>query len=57
LAGGYHAFHNNPILMLEDGAYIKIEGKRTTLRLGSAWCWRAGGEKQRLTTGEAISPN
>jgi len=23
----YHAFHDNPILMLEDGAYIKIEGK------------------------------
>ena len=52
----YHAFHDNPMLMLEDGAYIKIEGKRTTLRRGNAWCWRAGGEKQRLTTGESISP-
>ena len=53
----YHAFHDNPILMLEDGAYAKIEGKRTTLSRGGAWCWRAGGEKQRLTAGEAISPN
>ena len=51
----YHAFHDNPILMLEDGASVRIEGKRTTLSRGNAWCWRAGAEKQRLTVGEAIS--
>lgn len=52
----YHAFHDNPILMLQDGAYVRIDGKRTTLRRGSAWCWRAGAEKEELAAGQPISP-
>jgi len=53
----YRAFHDNPIIMLEDGAYVKIDGKRTTLVRGNAWCWRAGQEKERLAPGAAIPPS
>jgi dipeptidase E len=51
----YHAFHDNPVLMLEDGACVEIDGKRTRLSRGRAWCLRAGSEKEQLTAGEAIS--
>jgi dipeptidase E len=52
----YHSFHENAVLMLEDGAYVKTEGKTTTLVRGEAWTWRAGEVKQRLTPGETILP-
>jgi peptidase E len=53
----YRAFHDDPILMLEDGAYIKVQGKKTMLVRGNAWCWRAGRDKERLTAGEPIRAN
>jgi dipeptidase E len=53
----YHSFHDNPVIMLEDGAYLKVLGKATTLVQGDAWCWRPGHEKERLTAGKQISPN
>jgi peptidase E len=53
----YHSFHDNPVIMLEDGAYVKIEGERTTLVRGAAWCWRAGLEKERLDVGAKIPAN
>ena len=52
----YQSFHENPILLLEDGAYIRIRGKSTTLVRGHAWIWRAGQEKERLETGKEIVP-
>ncbi len=52
----YQAFHDNPLLLLEDGAYIRIRGKETTLVRGHAWVWRAGREKERLTMGAKVSP-
>lgn len=51
----YHSFHDNPVIMLEDGAYLKIHGKAATLVQGSAWCWRAGRDKEKLAVGESIS--
>jgi len=51
----YHSFHDNPVIMLEDGAYVKINGKATSLVRGEAWCWRAGQEKENLTPGESIA--
>jgi dipeptidase E len=51
----YRAFHDNPVLLMEDGAYLRIEGKRTTLVRGRAWIWRAGQEKERLDEGCEIS--
>jgi len=53
----YHSFHDNPVIMLEDGAYVRIAGKTTALVRGDAWCWRAGRDKVRLAPGEAIAVN
>jgi dipeptidase E len=53
----YHTFHENPVLMLADGAYVKIKGRTTTLMRGDAWRWRAGYEKEKLAAGAAISAN
>ena len=53
----YRAFHNNPVIMLEDNAYARSDGKKTTLIRGRAWCWRPGEEKVRLTAGEPVSPH
>lgn len=53
----YHSFHDNAVIMLQDGAYLTIKGKSTTLQRGEAWCWRARQEKQRLAVGEPISTN
>lgn len=53
----YHTFHDNAVLLLEDGAYLKVQGKTTSLAGGTGWCRRAGHEKQRLAVGEPISVN
>jgi hypothetical protein len=34
--------------MLSDGAYVKVDGKKTTLMRGDAWILRKGEEKERL---------
>ncbi len=47
----YHVFHDNPILLMEDGAYIRVRGKAAKLVRGPAWIWHAGHEKERLQTG------
>jgi hypothetical protein len=51
----YQAFHDNPTLLMEDDAYIRIKGKSATLVRGHAWMWRAGQEKERLETGREFS--
>ena len=53
----YHTFHDNPVILLEDGAYVKITNKKTVLMRGKAWCWRAAKAKERLIAGESIPPN
>ncbi len=53
----YRSFHDNPVILLEDGAYLKIEGKAARLVRGAAWCWRAGQEKERLTEGKSVPVN
>jgi dipeptidase E len=50
----YHFFHDNPILMLSDGAYVKVEGKKTTLVRGEAWVLRKDSDKEKLEEGESI---
>lgn len=52
----YHVFHDNPVIMLSDGAYIKITGKQTTLVRGDAWILRKDAEKEKLTANVAIVP-
>jgi dipeptidase E len=44
----YHFFHDNPVIMLSDGAYVKVDGNKTTLVRGHAWILRKGEEKERL---------
>ncbi len=53
----YHTFHDNAVILLEDGAHLRIHGKSTSLVSGAAWCQRPGQEKQRLTIGEPIPLN
>jgi len=52
----YHVFHDNAVLMLNDGAYIKVDGKKTTLVRGDAWVLRKDSEKEKLEVGIAITP-
>jgi putative NIF3 family GTP cyclohydrolase 1 type 2 len=52
----YHFFHDNPVIMLSDGAYVKVEGKKTTLVRGEAYILRKDLEKEKLEEGESIVP-
>ena len=51
----YHVFHDNPVIMLSDGAYIKVDGKKTTLVRGDAWILRRGEEKEKLEPEKVIA--
>lgn len=51
----YQVFHDNPMILMEDSAYITIRGKKATLVRGEAWIWRAGQDKERLRAGKEIS--
>ena len=50
----YHVFHDNPVILLADGAYLRVEGKKTQLVQGPAWILRKGQEKQPLEAGKPI---
>ena len=52
----YHFFHDNAVIMLSDGAYVKVEGKKTTLVRGDAWILRKDSEKEKLVEGGTIVP-
>ena len=52
----YHFFHDNSVIMLSDGAYVKVDGKKTTLVRGEAWILRKDSEKEKLEEGRAIVP-
>lgn len=51
----YHFFHDNAVIMLCDNAYVKIDGKKTTLVRGEAWILRKDSEKERLEEGNLIT--
>jgi len=52
----YRSFHDNPVIMLSDGAYVKVDGKKTTLVRGDAWVLRKDSEKEKLEAGGSIVP-
>jgi len=52
----YHSFHDNPVIMLSDRAYVKVDGKKTTLVRGGAWVLRKDEEKIKVDAGESIVP-
>jgi peptidase E len=51
----YHFFHDNPVIMMSDSAYVKVDGKKTTLVRGEAWILRKGQEKEKLEENKLIS--
>jgi len=53
--GDYHFFHDNPVILLSDSAYVRVDGKKTTLVRGDAWILRKGVEKERLEPGKIIN--
>jgi len=53
--GDYHFFHDNPVVLLSDRAYVKVDGKKTTLVRGDAWILRKSEEKEKLEQGKIIS--
>ncbi len=52
----YHSFHDNPVIMFSDGAYVKVEGKKTTLVRGDAWVLRKDAGKEKVDVGKSIVP-
>jgi dipeptidase E len=52
----YYFFHDNPVILLSDGAHVKVDGKKTTLVRGNAWIRRKDEEKERLEPGKGINP-
>src|SRR6266498_5272815 len=46
--GDYHFFHVNPVIMMCDDAYVKVNGKKTSLARGEAYILRKDQEKERL---------
>ena len=53
--GDYHFFHDNPVIMVCDDGYIKVEGKKTSLVRGEAYMQRKDQEKERLEEGRLIN--
>jgi dipeptidase E len=51
----YHVFHDNPVLIMTDGAYVKVQGRKTLLVRGEAWLLRKGEEKAGIKAGATIS--
>ena len=52
----YHVFHDNAVIMLNDDAYIRVDGKKTTLVRGNAWILRKDSEKEKLLAGGTVVP-
>jgi dipeptidase E len=50
----YHVFQPNPVILLEDDAYLRAEGKKFSLVRGAAWILRQGQEKEKLAVGGEI---
>ena len=53
--GDYHFFHDNPVIMMCDDAYVKVDGKKTSLVRGEAYILRKDQEKERLDEGKLIN--
>lgn len=50
----YHFFHDNPVILMCDDAYVKVDGKKTTLARGEAYILRKEAEKEQLEEGKLI---
>jgi dipeptidase E len=52
--GDYHVFQSNPVILLEDDAYLRVENKKTSLVRGAAWILRKGQEKEQIVPGQEL---
>lgn len=50
----FHIFQPNPVILLADGAGLKVENKKITLQRGDGWLLRKGNEKEKLLSGQEI---
>ena len=50
----YHVFQLNPVVLMADGAYVRVDNKKATLVRGDAWILRKGQEKEKLPVGQEI---
>ncbi|MFZ5909399.1 MAG: Type 1 glutamine amidotransferase-like domain-containing protein [Chloroflexota bacterium] len=48
----YHVFWDDPVIMMSDNAYVKVEGKKISLERGDAWILRKGRDKEKIELGE-----
>ena len=53
--GDYHFFHDNPVILMCDDGYVKMDGKKTSLVRGEAYLMRKDQEKERLEEGRLIN--
>ncbi|MGA7194622.1 MAG: Type 1 glutamine amidotransferase-like domain-containing protein [Anaerolineales bacterium] len=51
----YHVFHDNPLIIMADGSYVRIEGRKMQLEVGEVWLLRKGREKEKIKPGELIT--
>ncbi len=47
----YHVFYENPMLALEDGAYLRVTPYETTLMQGNGWLLEKGQTRRQLAVG------
>ncbi len=50
----YHFFHDNPVVMMSDGAYVRVDGRKIMLVNGDAWILHKDNEKEKLEAGKTI---
>ena len=53
--GDYHFFHDNPVILVCDDGYVKMDGKKTSLVRGEVYLLRKDQEKERLEEGRLIN--
>ena len=44
-----------PVIILADGAYVRVEGRKTSLVRGDAWLLRKGQEKEKIVAGKTLT--
>ncbi|MCX6079491.1 MAG: Type 1 glutamine amidotransferase-like domain-containing protein [Chloroflexi bacterium] len=50
----FHVFQPNPVILMADNAYLRIENKKISIVRGDAWVLRKGQEKEKLLFGQEI---
>lgn len=51
----YHAYHDNPILAMQDGAYLYVSQDTITLQQGVCWLMEKGQARRLLTVGTTLA--